>query len=99
MGSGDSMRWEVELLGHVDGTREDALRELENRALRFKPAKPFSVRRSRLYRTGDGFLQANEGMTTTYHCRFSMAEMVRDSKDPSVAARFSGPKDRVPDGS
>jgi hypothetical protein len=99
VGSGEDKHWEVELLGHADGTREDALRELEDAALRFKPAKPFSVRRSRLYRTEDGFLQTNEGMATTYHCRFSVAETVRDGKDPSVAACYRWPQDRVPDGS
>ncbi|MDX6346253.1 MAG: hypothetical protein QOF84_1043 [Streptomyces sp.] len=99
VGSGDRKHWEVELLGHVDGTREDALRELEDTALRFKPAKPFSVRRSRLYRTEDGFLQTNDGVTTTYHCRFSVAEMVRDSKNPSAVAKPSLPQDRVPGGS
>lgn len=36
-------------------------------------------------------------MTTTYICRFTVAELVRDSKDPKVAATAE-PWDRVPEG-
>ncbi|MFJ4849856.1 MULTISPECIES: hypothetical protein [unclassified Streptomyces] len=94
-GSGDSRRWEFDLLGHADGSREDALRALEGAAQAFRPRKPLSVRRTSTYRTADGLLQVNEGMTTTYICRFTVAELVADSKDPSVAAT---PRDRVPEG-
>lgn len=97
VGSGDGKHWEFDLLGHADGTREDALRTLEATALAFRPSKPFSVRRRRLYRTGDGFVQVNEGVTTTYICRFTVAELVGDGKDPKAAATAE-PADRVPDG-
>ncbi|MDX3095134.1 hypothetical protein PV703_03025 [Streptomyces sp. ME01-24h] len=96
VGSGDARRWEFELLGHADGTREEALRKLEEAALAYRPSKPFSVRRSRLYRSGEGFVQVNEGVTTTYLCRFTLAELIRDSKDPKVAA-MAEPWDRVPE--
>jgi hypothetical protein len=98
VGSGEGRHCEVELLGQVDGSREDALRALEETALRFKPSKPFSVRRRLLYRTQDGFLQTNEGVTTTYHCRFTAAELISDSKNPSLAKQASVPRDRVPEG-
>lgn len=99
VGSGENKRWEVELLGHFTGSRKEALRELEETATRFKPSKPFSVRRSWLYRTQDGFLQTNEGMTTTYYCRFTVAELVRDSKNPSVGKQADEHlQDSVPEG-
>ncbi|MDX2648015.1 hypothetical protein OG937_14365 [Streptomyces sp. NBC_00510] len=97
VGSGDARRWEFELLGHAEGTREEALGKLEEAALAYRPSKPFSVRRSWLYRSGEGFVQVNEGVTTTYICRFTVAELVRDSKDPKVAATAE-PWDRVPEG-
>ncbi|MEU4095342.1 hypothetical protein [Streptomyces sp. NPDC026673] len=97
VGSGEGKHWEFELLGHADGTREEALRTLEETALAYRPRKPFKVRRSRLYRSGEGFVQVNEGVTTTYLCRFTVAELIRDSKDPKVAA-MAEPWDRVPEG-
>lgn len=97
VGSGDARRWEFELLGHADGTREDALRRLEEAALAYRPSKPFRVRRSRLYRSGEGFVQVNEGVTTTYLCRFTVAELIRDSKDPKSAAA-ADLQGRVPGG-
>ncbi|MFD3454909.1 hypothetical protein ACFWVC_22370 [Streptomyces sp. NPDC058691] len=95
VGSGGDRRWEFELLGHADGSREDALRALERTAQAFRPRKPMTVRRSWTYRTADALLQVNEGMTATYICRFTVAELIADSKDASVTAT---PRDRVPEG-
>ncbi|MCW2875417.1 hypothetical protein [Actinacidiphila oryziradicis] len=102
-GSGDNRRWEAEMLGHFEGTHEEAMEELRRHAVHYKPRHPLSVRRSWLYRDGDGYLMINRGMTSTYHCRFTAAELVWDSKDPSAAAQATplsagGPYDEVPPG-
>ncbi|QPP06195.1 hypothetical protein G4Z16_07080 [Streptomyces bathyalis] len=74
-------RWEAFLLGEFDGTREDALAKLLERAKAFKPEHPRIVRRQTIYAIADGYLVMSKGATETFHHRFSVAELVHDT-DP-----------------
>lgn len=83
----DHTSYRAEVLEDFTGSREDAMGRLEARARAYVPVYPFSHRRTRLYRTGDGFLLVSEGATTrSYGCRFSLAELLRDSEDAKKAA-------------
>ncbi|MFC7302652.1 hypothetical protein ACFQVC_00290 [Streptomyces monticola] len=85
-GMGDSKNWAATVLAHVDGTREQALAELEKRARGYSPQHPASPVSTRLYRTSDGgFLLVNEGSMRTYQCRFSVAELLYDSVEAERA--------------
>ncbi|MEU6866043.1 hypothetical protein ABZ924_22770 [Streptomyces sp. NPDC046876] len=79
---GEHRMWSVGVLGHVEGTREEALAELGRRAQTFAPVHPRTVRRRVVYRTDDGFLAVLEGAWQVFHCRFSVAEQVHDSAPP-----------------
>jgi hypothetical protein len=78
-GGGSARHWAADVLGEVRGTREEALRELEAHAQRYRPQHPFSPQRSRVFRDGDGFLMVVEGRTETFHTRFSVGELIHDS--------------------
>ncbi|MEU0134599.1 hypothetical protein ABZ172_11260 [Streptomyces sp. NPDC006296] len=78
--------WSVGVLGHVEGTREEALAALRVRAERFEPVHPANPKRRTLYREADGFLLVLEGVWQPWHCRFSVAEQVYDSAAPEPAA-------------
>ncbi|MFF4159130.1 hypothetical protein [Streptomyces sp. NPDC001678] len=80
-GSAERKHWTAAVVAHVEGTREEALRELEARARRHVPQHPFSPRRTRLLRTADGFAQVVDGAWDTFITRFSVAELLYDS-DP-----------------
>ncbi|MEV0410257.1 hypothetical protein AB0I68_05435 [Streptomyces sp. NPDC050448] len=83
LGSGRTHRvWSVGMMGHVEGTREEALAELRRRVETFEPMHPHKVRRRAVYRTGDGFLMVLEGSWQEFHCRFSVAEQLYDSAPP-----------------
>ncbi|WP_327284549.1 MULTISPECIES: hypothetical protein [unclassified Streptomyces] len=83
LGSGSTHRvWTAGVLGHVEGTREEALEELRRQAETFEPMHPRQVRRRVVYRTGDGFLVVLEGSWQDFHCRFSLAEQLSDSAPP-----------------
>ncbi|WP_374195469.1 hypothetical protein [Streptomyces sp. ISL-87] len=71
--------WSAGVLGHVDGTRDEALAELRRRAERFEPLHPAKPKRRVLYRDGDGFLLVLDGMWEAFHCRFTVAEQLYDS--------------------
>ncbi|MFJ8858051.1 hypothetical protein ACIRD8_06395 [Streptomyces sp. NPDC102451] len=78
--------WSVEVVGHVEGTREEALAALRLRAERFEPFHPAEPRRRELYREPDGFLLVVHGRRQPFHCRFSVAEQLYDSAAPEPAA-------------
>ncbi|MFJ6614994.1 hypothetical protein ACIQPT_32510 [Streptomyces sp. NPDC091289] len=83
LGLGGQRRvWSADVLGHVDGTREEALEVLRARAETFAPAHPFHPRRRRLYQAHDGFLLVLDGVVHSFHCRFTVAEQLMDSAAP-----------------
>ncbi|WP_328723398.1 hypothetical protein OHT52_30450 [Streptomyces sp. NBC_00247] len=71
--------WSPEVLGQLEGTRDEALAALRVRAEAFRPMHPGSPRRRVLYRHGDGFLLVLTGAWQDFHCRFSVAELLSDS--------------------
>ncbi|WP_369199967.1 hypothetical protein [Streptomyces sp. PU-14G] len=75
-----------ELLGHFDGTREEALAELRSRARRYEPSRPWNPKRRRLFRERDGYLLVVTGSWESFCTRFSVAELVEDSDAPQETA-------------
>jgi hypothetical protein len=69
------------------GTREEALARLEGHATTFRPRQLRHPPRTRLFRSADGFLLVGSDLPSEYAtdwhvlCRFSVAELVRDSED------------------
>ncbi|MGW0732574.1 hypothetical protein [Streptomyces sp. NPDC002851] len=80
-GMTDNKAWVIRELERLDGTREQALARLEQRARNFVPDHPARAISTQLYRTAEGFLLVNEGSMRHYHCRFSAVEMLHDSRD------------------
>ncbi|MEU1482890.1 hypothetical protein [Streptomyces sp. NPDC005752] len=78
--------WSVDVMDHVEGTREEALEALRIRAERFDPTHPANPERRALYRQTDGFLLVVEGFWRPWHCRFTVAEQVYDSDAPEPVA-------------
>ncbi|OIK24673.1 hypothetical protein [Streptomyces malaysiense] len=74
------------VLEHFLGTREDALARLEERARSYQARHPLNPVRTRLFRTGEGFLLVNDGDTHGFGCRFSVAELLCDSAEEKEAA-------------
>jgi hypothetical protein len=66
-------------LGHIRGTREEALEALRERALRYRPRYPANPNRTLVYRDGDQFLMVLEAKTGHYCYRFRVAELLWDS--------------------
>ncbi|MFI1224903.1 MULTISPECIES: hypothetical protein [unclassified Streptomyces] len=84
LGFGGQRRvWSAGVLDHVDGTREEALQALRERAEAFVPVHPHHARRRRLYREHDGFLLVLDGSWHSFHCRFTVAEQLMDSAAPA----------------
>ncbi|BBA97140.1 hypothetical protein RVR_2750 [Actinacidiphila reveromycinica] len=71
----------------VTGSREDALARLEGHATTYQPRQERHPPRTRLFRSADGFLLVGSGAPGEYAddwhvlCRFSAAELLRDSED------------------
>ncbi|MDX3183341.1 hypothetical protein ACFWI0_09260 [[Kitasatospora] papulosa] len=74
--------WSVGVIGHVEGSREEALAALRVRAERFEPVHPSNPKNRALYREADGFLLVVEGVWQPWHCRFTVAEQLYDSAAP-----------------
>lgn len=74
--------WSAEVIAQVDGTREEALVALRQRAENFEPVHPASPKRRALYRSQDGFLLVLSGAMQDFHCRFTLAELLFDSGAP-----------------
>jgi hypothetical protein len=66
-------------LGHIRGTRREALEALRERALRYEPRHPANPQRRLVYRDGDNFLLLLEGFNGHYRYRFRVAELLWDS--------------------
>lgn len=77
-GTGEGKHCEAHVLTHVEGTRDEALAELEMRARRYRPDHPLSPKRRRLFRDGDGFLLVIDGARQSYGTRFTLAELLED---------------------
>ncbi|MFD3970420.1 hypothetical protein [Streptomyces cyaneofuscatus] len=83
LGLGGQRRiWSAGVMDHVDGTREEALEVLRQRAETYRPAHPASPKRRRLYRERDGFVLVLDGAWQSFHCRFTVIEELYDSAAP-----------------
>lgn len=78
-GTTDTKRWSVGVLGHVEGTRDQAMGALRERAETYQPQHPYKVKRRALYETDDGFLLVLDGRYDVYHCRFTLARQLHDT--------------------
>ncbi|MFF0550109.1 hypothetical protein ACFYUL_14220 [Streptomyces sp. NPDC004311] len=87
VGLGERKHTEAHVLTHVEGTREEALAVLEQRARTHLPEHPRNPRRRRLLRTADGFLLVVDGTWQSHATRFSVAELLEDSDRPLPPAR------------
>ncbi len=81
-GIGQRKHTVARVLGHVEGSLEEALAELERQARGYVPEHPGSPRRRRLLRTADGFLLVVEGSWQTFASRFTVGELLADSEAP-----------------
>jgi hypothetical protein len=78
-GSGSELTWFVSVLGHADGTREDALAALRQRIAQFHAPHPHKIRSRALYQVTDGFLLVLDGRMRAYHYRFTIAGQLPDA--------------------
>ncbi|MCD9144930.1 hypothetical protein [Streptomyces albireticuli] len=92
VGMGDRKHAEAYVVAHVDGTREEALAELERRARRYVPEHPRSPKRRRLFRESDGFLLVIDGAWQSYSARFTIGELLDDSDAPAPAVPYEEPE-------
>ncbi|GAA1424643.1 hypothetical protein GCM10009601_29770 [Streptomyces thermospinosisporus] len=83
MGAAERKRTEAQVVALVEGTREEALAELERRAREHVPTHPFHHKRRRLLRSHDGFLLIVDGAWSSFLTRFSVAELLEDSAAPA----------------
>ncbi|MCC3769485.1 hypothetical protein, partial [Streptomyces sp. UNOC14_S4] len=70
------------VIAHVEGSRDEALRELEKRAWSYEPVHPYNPRRRRLFRTADGYALILDGAWDDYVTHFTVAELLYDSDTP-----------------
>ncbi|XKK59633.1 hypothetical protein HFP71_27005 [Streptomyces sp. ARC32] len=84
VGTGERKHTEAQVVGHVNGSRQEALAELERRARSYSPTHPLSPRRRRLLRVGDGFLLVVDGAWQSFVTRFTVAELLEDSAAPRI---------------
>ncbi|MET9052015.1 hypothetical protein ACMZ5F_13240 [Streptomyces rhizosphaericola] len=102
LGFGGQRRvWSGGVVDHVDGTREEALEVLRQRAEEYRPVHPTSPKRRRLYRERDGFVLVLDGAWQSFHCRFTVIEQLYDSAErkpvPQPEAVPRPPDDREPE--
>ncbi|OKJ93497.1 hypothetical protein AMK26_33965 [Streptomyces sp. CB03234] len=99
-GHGSQRRmWSAGVMGHVDGSREEAMAALRRRAETYQPVHPSRPRRRRLYRCDDGFLLVLEGAWQDFHSRFSLIELLSDSSAAALAPASGSekPRDATPE--
>lgn len=82
VGVGERKHTEAYVLAHLEGTREDALAELERRARNHTPEHPRSPKRRRLFREDGGFLLVIDGAWQSFSTRYTVAELLDDSAAP-----------------
>ncbi|MFE5089735.1 hypothetical protein ACFRCI_04895 [Streptomyces sp. NPDC056638] len=98
VGVGERKHAEAYVLAHLEGTREDALVELERRARNHTPEHPRSPKRRRLFREGDGFLLVIDGAWQSFSTRFTVAELLDDSAAPPPPPAEAEPEVPEPGG-
>lgn len=81
-----TLTYSATVLEHFLGTREEALAQLEVRARSYEVRRPLNPTRTRLFRTGEGFLLVSDGGMRGFGCRFSVAELLHDSAEEKEAA-------------
>ncbi|MEU9670809.1 hypothetical protein AB0E25_35615 [Streptomyces bobili] len=86
VGIGERKHSEAYVLTHLEGTRDQALAELEQRARHHSPEHPRSPKRRRLFRESDGFLLVSDGAWQSFSTRFTVAELLEDSAAPTEPA-------------
>ncbi|MGW6144248.1 hypothetical protein [Streptomyces sp. NPDC055140] len=99
VGTGERKHMEASVLAHVEGSREEALAELGAWIGRYTPEHPRSPKRSRVFRTADGFLLVVDGAWQSFSSRFTVAELVADSAAPPPEPQpkpVPTPEDAVP---
>ncbi|MFF3957149.1 hypothetical protein ACFYY1_28600 [Streptomyces sp. NPDC001890] len=96
VGVGERKHGEAYVLTHMDGTREEALVELEQRARRHTPEHPRSPKRRRLFRESDGFLLVIDGAWQSFSTRFTVAELLDDSAAPASPPAHATPPEPEP---
>ncbi|MFJ7490996.1 hypothetical protein ACIQZB_07015 [Streptomyces sp. NPDC097727] len=96
VGAGERKHTEAYVLAHLEGTREDALMELERRARNHTPEHPRSPKRRRLFREGGGFLLVIDGAWQSFSTRFTVAELLDDSAAPPPPAVEPEPAELEP---
>lgn len=97
VGVGERKHTEAYVLTHVEGTREEALVELERRARIHTPEHPRSPKRRRLFRERDGFLLVIDGAWQSFSTRFTVAELLDDSAAPPPPPPEVAPPEAEPD--
>ncbi|MCM9083059.1 hypothetical protein L1606_34105 [Streptomyces spororaveus] len=85
VGLGERKHTEAYVMAHVEGPRETALAELEERARAYSPEHPRSPKRRRLFRSDNGFLLVIDGAWQSHATRFSVAELMDDTDRPAPA--------------
>uniref|UniRef100_A0AAU1UP08 Uncharacterized protein n=1 Tax=Streptomyces sp. NBC_00119 TaxID=2975659 RepID=A0AAU1UP08_9ACTN len=76
---------------------EEALAELGEWIGRYTPEHPRSPKRSRIFRTADGFLLVVDCAWQSFSSRFTVAELVKDSAAPQpVPSPAPPPEDAAP---
>ncbi|WP_225839235.1 hypothetical protein [Streptomyces sp. NK08204] len=79
VGASDRKHVETYVLAHVEGTREEALSELQARARQYVSEHPRMPKRRRLFRHTDGFLLVSDGAWQSFSTRFTVAELIDDN--------------------
>ncbi|MFB6943710.1 MULTISPECIES: hypothetical protein [unclassified Streptomyces] len=97
VGAGERKHTEAYVLAHLEGTREDALVELERRARNHTPEHPWSPKRRRLFREGGGFLLVIDGAWQSFSTRFTVAELLDDSAAPPPPPSAAEPEPAAPE--
>ncbi|ARZ65984.1 hypothetical protein SMD11_0318 [Streptomyces albireticuli] len=95
---GERRQADARVLAHVEGTREEALAELERHARSYAPEYPRRPKRRRLIRHGDGFLLVIDCSSISFSVRFTVGELLADSAAPEPPVPYEEPEpaDEVP---
>ncbi|WP_406206405.1 hypothetical protein OH807_32765 [Kitasatospora sp. NBC_01560] len=83
-GVGNDRIWGTNVLGEIEGTREEALAELKRLVPTYSPQHPFNSRQRTLLRDGDTYLLISKGSMRDYHCVFKVWELLWDSTRPEI---------------
>ncbi|RLV09729.1 hypothetical protein CTZ27_00170 [Streptomyces griseocarneus] len=96
VGGGERKHTSGSVVAHVEGSRDEALRELEKRAWSYEPRHPYNPKRRRLFRTTDGYELLVDGAWDSYVTRFTVAELLYDSDAPPEPQQDDRPVEAVP---